>query len=83
MTEVKKPEKDLTPRLFARAQVLCGGQIQLARRLGVSPFEVSQWIGGNSQPPYSQFQAAVEILLDAHEGQEPRAGWRATLLAKA
>jgi hypothetical protein len=60
-----------------RNSSLCGGRLKLARHLGVTEHQVSEWVEGKSLPPYPQFQAAIEIILDAHAGQDPRAGWHA------
>jgi hypothetical protein len=75
--DYKKREKDVTARLIARAQILCGGQDVLALRLGVAPGRIAEWIAGKSAPSNPEFQTVIGLILDAHDGREPNSGWRA------
>jgi hypothetical protein len=51
-------------KILLRALAIVGDQHQLARKLGVRPFQVKAWVEGLSEPPPDIFLRAVDIVLE-------------------
>ena len=59
-------------RALQLACLIMGGRDPLAQALKVSPESLLEWLQGRSDPPYSVFLAAVEILVLDAEKHLPR-----------
>jgi hypothetical protein len=59
-------------RALQLACLILGGRDPLARQLSVSAESLLDWLQGRSDPPYSVFLAAVEILVLDAEKHLPR-----------
>ncbi len=62
-------QEETARRLLARAQLLCGGPAELARRLGASPEDLAGWIAGRALAPWPMVEKCINIILDACEPQ--------------
>jgi CheY-like chemotaxis protein len=62
------PHASTTPSVHSRALLkaaeVIGGREKLCRRLRVDPSELQKWIDGNTVPPLSILQRAVDCILD-------------------
>ena len=67
-------------RLLKRAAANLGSTEKLAARLDVQPGELAPWLAGKAFPPQPVFEAALELILDAHCAAVPRDAGKPRLL---
>lgn len=64
-------ERRVYTRVVQRAAEIVGGIDQLAKRLGVSPLAVWDWLDGTRPPPQDAFLKAVDIVLEHDLPKDP------------
>ncbi len=58
---------EMCARILQQCEVVEGGRENLARHLGVHPYDLGLWLSAKSGPPRSVFEQAMEIILAEHD----------------
>ncbi len=57
---------EMCARILQQCEVVEGGRENLARHLGVHPYDLGLWLSAKSGPPRPFFALALELILPAH-----------------
>jgi hypothetical protein len=65
--EEKPRWAEMCARILQQCEIIEGGRENLARYLGVHPYDLAQWLTARGGPPRAVFEKAMEIILAEHD----------------
>lgn len=64
----KKPRwAEMCARILQQCELVEGGRENLAKRLGVHPYDLGLWVSAKAGPPREVFESAMEIIFAEHD----------------
>jgi hypothetical protein len=65
--EEKPRWAEMCARILQQCEIIEGGRENLARYLGVHPYDLAHWLTARGGPPRAVFEKAMEIILAEHD----------------